>query len=253
MPPGCHTVIVRFIQSQYKQKRENRMATKEKMSSGKNTPRLLGAAFLLQAVASLVGYSLLDPLIVSGDIIASMTKISNNALQMRASIVGEMITAIGIVMLGSLLFVTLKKVNMEIALVALGLRLVEAALLAASRIPAFSLLRTSQESVIAGHPTYLQTLGGLFYESQEFAYSLNMLLFSLGATLFYYLFFKSGYIPRALALFGLIAAPVAVIGTLGELFGIDVPMVIFAPNFPFEIAIGLWLMVKGIKDSPVTK
>jgi hypothetical protein len=32
-----------------------------------------------------------------------MTNISNNAVQMRASIVVEMITAIGIVMLGSLL------------------------------------------------------------------------------------------------------------------------------------------------------
>ena len=39
----------------------------EKMSPDKNTPRLLGAAFLLQAVASAVsGLFLLQPLIVSG-------------------------------------------------------------------------------------------------------------------------------------------------------------------------------------------
>ena len=114
------------------------------MNTDKNTPRLLGAAFVLQAVASLLsGLILFQPLIVSGNIIDSMTNISNNALQMRASIVVEMITAIGIVMLGSLLFVTLKKQNGKIALVALGLYLIEAALLAASRIEAFSLLRIS--------------------------------------------------------------------------------------------------------------
>jgi hypothetical protein len=74
------------------------------MNSDSQTPRFLGAAFLLQAVASAVsGLFLLQPLIVPGDITASMTNISNNAVQMRASIVVEMITAIGIVMLGSLL------------------------------------------------------------------------------------------------------------------------------------------------------
>jgi hypothetical protein len=224
------------------------------MNSDKNTVRLLGAAFLLQAVASAAsGLILLQPLIVPGNITASMTNIANNALQMRASIVVEMITAIGIVMLGALLFVTLKKQNMKIALVALGLYLVEAAILAASRIPAFSLLLISQESVIAGHPAYLQTLGNLFYELQDFGYSLHMLPFALGATLFYYLFFKSGFIPRILSLWGLVAAPLALIGTLFALLGYDVPIFVFLPNLPFELTIGVWLMVKGIRDGSETK
>jgi len=224
------------------------------MNSDKNTPRLLGAAFLLQAVASLVsGLILLQPLIVSGNIIESMTNISNNALQMRASIVVEIVTAIGIVILGALLYITLKKQNMKIALVALGLYLIEAAILAASRIPAFSLLRISQESVIVGHPAYLQTLGNLFYESQSFGYDLHMLPFALGATLFYYLFLKSGFLPRVLSLWGLIAAPLALVGILFALFGYNVPLVVFLPNLPFELTIGVWLMVKGIRDGSETK
>ena len=225
-----------------------------KMNLDKNTPKLLGAAFLLQAIASLVsGLILLQPLIVPGNIIDIMTNISNNALQMRASIVVEMITAIGIVILGVLLFITLKKISMKISLVALGLYIIEAGILAASRIPAFSLLRISQESVIAGHPTYLQTLGNLFYESQSFGYNLHMLAFALGATLFYYLFFKSGFLPRVLSLWGLIAAPLALIGILFSLFGYNVPIVVFLPNLPFEITMGIWLMVKGIRNSSERK
>jgi len=225
-----------------------------KMNLDKNTPRLLGAAFLLQAIASLVsGLILLQPLIVPGNIIDIMTNISNNALQMRASIVVEMITAIGIVILGVLLFITLKKISMKISLVALGLYIIEAGILAASRIPAFSLLRISQESVIAGHPTYLQTLGNLFYESQSFGYNLHMLAFAFGATLFYYLFFKSGFLPRVLSLWGLIAAPLALIGILFSLFGYNVPIVVFLPNLPFEITMGIWLMVKGIRNSSERK
>lgn len=223
------------------------------MNSDKNTPRFLGAAFLLQAVASAVWTYLLSSLIVTGDISASMTNIANNALQMRASIVLTMITAIGVAMLGALLYIVLHKQNKIIALVALVLYLIEAAILAASRILAFSLLRTSQESVIAGHPAYLQTLGNLFYESAEFGDWLHMLPFALGATLFYYLFFKSGYIPRALSLFGLIAALLALIGTPFGLLGYDVPMIVFLPNLPFELTIGVWLMVKGIRDGSETK
>jgi hypothetical protein len=218
------------------------------MNSDKNTPRLLGAAFLLQAVASAVWTYLLSSLTVTGDISASMTNIASNATQMRASIVFTMITAIGIVMIGVLMYAILKNQNRNIAIVAMGLYLIEAGILAASRIPAFALLRISQESVIAGHPADLQTLGNLFYESADFGDWLHMLPFALGATLFYYLFFKSGFIPRVLSLWGLIAASLAIIGTLFGLLGYDVPIIVFLPNLPFELTIGVWLIVKGIRD-----
>lgn len=216
------------------------------MNTTKNTIKLLGAAFLLQAIASGGWTVLLGQLIVPGDIIASMTNIANNPLQMRASIVLTMITVMAIVMLGSLLFVTLRKQNGPIALVALGLYLIEVAVLAVSRIPAYALLRVSQESVATGHPAYLQTLGNLLYESADFGDWVHMLPFAVGATLFYYLFFKSGYIPRTLALIGLVVAPLALIGTLLGLLGFDVPIAVLIPNLPFELVIGLWLLIKGI-------
>jgi len=214
----------------------------------KNTPRLLGAAFLLQAIASLLSTFLQTPLIVPGNITDSMTNIANNASQMRASIVGEMVAVIGIVMLGALLYVTLKKQNGKIALVALGLYLLTAAIIAVSRIASFALLRISQESIIAGQSDYLQTLGNLAYELQEFGYFLHMLPYTLGATLFYYLFHKSGFLPRVLSIWGIIAAPLAFIGSLFDHLGLAVSMLVFLPNLPFDLAIGVWLIVKGISS-----
>ena len=191
-------------------------------------------------------------LIVSGNIADNMTKIANNAMGLRASILAEMITAMGIVMLGSLLYMVLQKQNRSIALVALGLYLIEAAILAASRMPAFSLLRVSQEYVQAGNPVALETLGTLFYEAQSFGNSLHMVAFGTGATLFYFLFFKSGYVPRPLIVFGLIAAPVALIGTLLALLGFNVPLYVYIPNLPFELGMGLWLLIKGISEGSET-
>ena len=224
------------------------------MSPNKNTVRLLGAAFLLQAVASAVsGLFLLQPLTVPGNIVDTMANFSNHALQVRAGIVVEMVTVIALVILSALLYVILKKQNGKVALVALSLRLTEVALLSVSRIFTFSLLCTSEAYIKEGVPIYLQTLGNLFYETQEFSYSLNMVLFSLGATLFYYLFFKSRYIPQVLSLWGLIAAPVAFIGTIIDLLGYSVPIVLFIPNLPLELALGIWLMVKGVRMSPDPK
>lgn len=226
-----------------------------KVDIDKNTPRYLGAAFLIQAVASGASGLLLTPVdllaaSVSGNIAEVMTTIANNSFMMRASIVGEMVTAFGVTLLGVLLFVTLKKQSGIIALVALALYLIEVALLAFRETLVFSLLRISQESVAAGHPESLQTLGNLIFESQSLAYSLHTLFFAIGATMFYFLFYRSGYIPRILALWGVIAAPLALLGTLVELLGYRVPLVVFLPNLPFELTMGIWLLVRGIREQP---
>ena len=217
------------------------------MNSNKNTPRFLGAAFLLQAIASLIGTLLFTPLIVPGNIIDSMTNINNNALIMRASIVSEMIAVIGIVILGALLYLTSKKQNKKMALAALGLYVITAAIIAVSRIAAFALFYVSQESVLAGHPEFFQILGSLFYELQEYGYFLHMLPYTFGATIFYYLLFKSRLIPKTLILLGLIAAPLAFIGTFFEHLGVNVPLFVYVPNLPFDLAIGVWLLIKGFK------
>lgn len=223
------------------------------MNTDTKTPRLIGVAFLVQAVASVVAGSMLPGVLnVSDNIVDTMANLADSAVQIRAGIMVEMVTVIALIVLSVLLFVLFRNQNLKIALVALGLRLTEVALLATSRVATFALLRVSQTSAVEGHPAYLQALGTLAYESQEFAYSINMVFFALGGTLFYYLLHRSGYVPRALALCGLIVAPLALLGTIGELLGLAVPLFMFIPNLPFELAIGLWLLVKGIGDADGT-
>lgn len=224
------------------------MSSQERANFHRYVPRVLGAAFLLQAAASLSSYAVFDPLIVPGNIVESMNNVANHVLRARVSILLELITAVGIVLLGVLLYLTLEKQNRKAALAAMALYIMEATLLAASRVEAFSFLRISQESAAAGHPAYLQSLGNLFYESQVFGYDLHMIPFTIGATIFYTLLVKSGYIPTPLALFGLAAAAVALIFSPLVLLGFDIPLIVFLPNLPFELGVGIWLAAKGIKD-----
>jgi hypothetical protein len=230
------------------------------MNSDKFTPRLLGMMFIIVALASLLGGTLLMSLNYAGsgppdNISEIMIKISNNPTTMQMSIVVELITAIGILLLALLLYITLKNQNKIIALWAFGLWIGEAVTLVVREISAFALLHVSQEFVKAGAPdsSYFQTLGSLFYASTQFGYSVLMVFYCLGGILFYYLFLKSKRVPKVLSLWGIMAASLGFIGTLFVLFNYNVPFYVFLPILPFELAIGLWLAVKGIRDGSELK
>jgi hypothetical protein len=220
------------------------------MDTSKKTSRVLGAAFLLQAATSLISGLILKQLLtVPGNISETMIKIANNAWLMRANILGETITAAGIVFLGAILFITLRKQNEKTALVALGFYILEAALLAASRMQGFSLLRISQEYVTRGQPAYLQTLGNLAFESMKDGYTLLMLPCCLGLIAFYSLLYKSGIIPRVLSLWGLIATFPMLVGTLTQIFGYTIPFAFYLPYVPFEFFVGVWILIKGVPET----
>ena len=225
------------------------------MSTVNQTSRVLGVAFLLQFVTSFSnGVFLKSALIVPGSISESMIKIANNPSLMRAYILVDMLTALGIIFLGAILFLTLRKWNEKIALVALGFYILEAALLAVSRLEAFSLLGLSQAYVAAGQPALLETMANVALNSMNFVGStLHMLAFCPGGILFYYLLYKSGVVPRALSLWGLITVLPCLIGTLLVVFGYEAPTFLYVLYMPFELVIGVWILVKGIHEASETR
>ena len=88
-------------------------------------------------------------------------------------------------------------------------------------------------------------------DAQSFAYSLHTLAFAAGATIFFsVLFARSGLLPRALVGLGLIAAPLALIGQVLVVLGVDVPLYVFIPNLRFELGAGLWLLLRGHPTEP---
>jgi len=198
------------------------------MNSNNNTPRLLGAALFGVAVLSIAQMYL-----------SLFTLLSVLAL----------FTSVGIIVLAVLLFVVLHKQNKTIALVALGLYLAEAILLAVSKIGNFALIPLSLEYVKAGAPdsSYFQILGTLFFGVDRWGDTIHMLFFCLGGILWYYLLYRSKYVPRVLAVWGLLAVSLALIGTLLIIFDFEPSIILVIPNGLFELTIGLWLMLKGIR------
>lgn len=220
------------------------------MNSANKTSKILGIAFLLQFITSFgSGVFIVPALIVSEDIAKNMIHIANNTSLMRGYILVDMLTALGIIFLGAMLFISLQKQNEKIALVALGFYILEAALLAASKLASFSLLLISQEYATAGSPDYLETMANLALESMDFVGdTLHMLTFCIGAILFYYLLDKSKLLPRAISLWGLIAVFICLAATILVILGYEVPFAVYLPYAPFELVVGVWILVKGIPE-----
>jgi len=223
------------------------MATKEKMNANNKTSRVLGIAFLLQFITSFSSSIFIKPLwLVPGNIRETMLKIAENPGLLRANILADMLTALGVIFLGAIMFTTLRKQNEKIALAALGFYILEGTLLATSKMATFSLLRLSQEFVSAGQPENFLTFGNLALEAMDYVGdTLHMLAFCLGAILFYYLLDQSRIVPRWLSLWGLITVLPLLIGTLTAIFEVDLPFILFVPYVPFEIVIGIWILAKG--------
>lgn len=210
--------------------------------------RYLGAAFLLQAVTSLISGALfLNPLVETGNIRETMLRFGNHAHLVQASIFGDIATALGIIALAAVLYEVAGQRNKPLALVALGFYILEAGILVGSKAAVFVLLHVSQEYMATGDRT-LETMAELALAAKDFLYRIHMIPFGFGAMIFYYLLYKSDVVPSWLSLWGLTAVPFVLVGAAAASSGIPVPpvlLVLAVPYVPFEFFAGIFLLVRG--------
>lgn len=79
----------------------------------------------------------------------------------------------------------------------------------------------------------------------------------VGNGLFGYLMFRSGLVPRGMAMLGLIGGPLIILSGTAVPFDVIDPgssaqVIATIPEFFWELSLGIYLMVKGFKPSPIT-
>lgn len=220
------------------------------MNTEMSTIRLLGAAQVIVFVASMVSERLLVSVVGSGGMTSILVNVSKNLTRMRISNLVALLNSLAIVVLAVMFYVVFYKQYRIIALLALGCFVAEAITLAVSKIGTYALLPLSQEFVEAGAPeqSYFQTLGDfLYFGLDRLGYDIHMLFFCLGGILWYSLLYSSMLVPRALAIWGLAAVSLLSIPVLLVLYsrGSTPLMVLGLPYAPFELVLGVWLIVKG--------
>jgi len=73
-----------------------------------------------------------------------------------------------------------------------------------------------------------------------------------------YLMYRSGLVPRRMTWLGLIGGPLIIISGTAVLFDVFEPgsgpqVIATIPEFIWELSLGIYLMVKGFKPSPITE
>ncbi len=208
----------------------------------------LGLALLLQAFSPLIsGAVLFDPLVKENDIAKTMLNITQHQLVANLSILLNIIAVMGVFWLGVLFYDLLKKVNTVWATTGMLFYVLEAIMVVISEIAAFALIQISQ-TYSATMDTSLELAGQVLLQVKDFSFSMAMLPFGIGAILLYYLLVKSKALPTWLSIYGLVTTIPVMIGSTISAFGIDVPLVIYAPYIPFEFFIGFFILIRGLSE-----
>jgi hypothetical protein len=218
--------------------------------------KVAGLSYLLTFAAVVyVNFGIHDRLIVHNDAAETAKNILAHEQLFRIGIVGDLFYCVGVVVLLSALYVILKPVSRGLAVLAAFWRLVWVLMWLAMTLHLFDALRllSGAEYLRSFEPVHVQSLA-MFYLGTRFDYYYVGLLFgSLASTVCGYLWWKSRYIPRALAGFGLISSAFCVACTLVfyifpgfdkivNLWWFDSPMGIF------DITLSFWLLLKGLRS-----
>jgi len=224
-------------------------------NSQRTAAKVAGWSFLFtMIIVVFANYGLLNPLIVRGNVAETARNIVAHETQFRVTAVCFLTYSTGVFVLLTALYVILKPVNPGLALAGAVFRFVFAFLWLLTTLNLLGALRLlgSASYLQAFEPERLQTLSRLYLAANFDDYYVGLPFFSLAATVCSYLFFKSNYIPRGLALFGMISSAWCVLCAFIYLIfpGFAKPVNPYwfdSPMALFELALGLWLLFKGLR------
>jgi Domain of unknown function (DUF4386) len=159
------------------------------------------------------------------------------------------------------LFPVLKRQNEPLALGYVSARLVESTFIAIGIVSVLAVvtLRQAFAGAAGGDPDSFVTVGQSLVAVHDWTFLLGPgFIVGVGNGLILgWLMYRSGLVPRGMAMLGLIAGPVLCAAGICMLFGLFEPgsapqVVATAPEFVWELWLGIYLLVKGFKPSPIT-
>lgn len=229
-------------------------------NSQRTAARVAGLAYLITfATVVSVNFGIHDRLIVDTSAETARNILAHERL-FRIGIAGDLIYCAGVVVLLTALYVILRPVNRGLALLAAFWRLVFVLMWLVMALHLFDALRliSGADYLRAIGPEQLQALARLDLGTRFDYYYVGLLFGSLASTACGCLWYKSRYIPRALAAFGVISSAFCVACTLVfyifpgfdkivNLWWFDTPMGLF------DIALSFWLIFKGLRPPRVAE
>ena len=212
---------------------------------------LAGIAYIAVILLGVFSVSYIDTsIVVPENDATTVNKIIENEFRFRISILIEILMYVLVVLLSLSLYVILKSVNKNLALLALLWRLGEAIIGVSVTVVSGFIPLLLLKHQVAFETEQLQLLVGLFLGVRDAGLDVVLIFIGFGGTLYCYLFFMSKYIPRILSIWGMLTylsmLILAMTSILVPNLSETIKMAFYAPGGLFEIIIGFWLLFKGI-------
>ncbi len=209
--------------------------------------RVAGFLFLWLIITGLAGALTVSHIVGSGTFAETAKRVVASERLYRVALSSELIETLSALLLGFALYVTLKPVNELLAQLALYWRVGESFIGCVGMIFGFAQLPlyTSTQPVGALGTDQAEALVNLTRHAGYGTYNISAMCFSIGSVLFYYLFFRSRYIPRSLSAFGVFASVIVSIICFGSLIFPEHSGTLqygWAPMAIAEVTTGIWLM-----------
>ena len=225
------------------------------MTSDRRIATIAGVLFIIATAAGLLS----TPFLGSTSSANYLVDVTANATQVATGALLAFIAAAASASIAVSMYPVLRRHNEWLALGAVGFRLIEGTLYIVGVVFLLSLVTLSQDFVSAGTPNspYYQTFGALLLAGHQWAsFVTAVLAFGIGGQLYYYIFFQTRLVPRWLSGWGIVALALLVVATLLIMFDVIVPLstvqiVLALPIAVQEMALGVWLIVKGFNPSAI--
>ncbi|HJY53901.1 MAG TPA: DUF4386 domain-containing protein [Candidatus Udaeobacter sp.] len=235
------------------------MTTSNIDNSQRTAAKVAGVAGLLAFVLVVFGnYVLLEPLVIPRNAVDTARNILAHQTQFRFALACFITYDIGGIVLLTSLYVIFAPVNRGLALAGALFRLVFVMLWLVAPLNSLSALRLLSDATYLQvfEPDRLQALARAQIAASFDDYYVGLPFFGLAATVCAWLWFKSGYIPKGLSIFGVIASAWCVLCAFIYLilptFNKVVNDYIFdSPMAIFELVVSFWLLFKGLQPSRI--
>ena len=187
-----------------------------------------------------------------------LLRLSANENLINLAIILQLIMGISCAGIGIALYPILKKFSEGLAIGAVGFRVIENMLQILKAVSMITMLALSQEFIRAGSPTtaYFQGAGEIITTASDWMVGAALICFSIGASMYYIVFYQHKLVPRWLSGWGLVSLTLAAIFSLLVMTGIipSFGTIQIAANLPIlaqEMVFAVWLIAKGVNPSAV--
>ena len=214
------------------------------------TAVLVGLFFIIGTVSGVLSMIFLGSFMEDPEY---LTSIAANGNKVVIGVLCILTMGFALTMVPVLLYPIFRKFNQTLAMGAVVFRgALEAVVYMAQAVLWLLLLSVSQGFSVAGSadvPVF-QNIGALFISADAWIAHILSIVFSLGALMIYWVFYRSKLIPRWLSIWGIVGGILYFAAPIAGLFDLDLGFLML-PLALQEMVLALWLIIKGFNPNAI--